>query len=255
MIDLLSVIYNSVPQCLNITTNRFKFILVDNHSTNGTIEKLRKFNSKNFTLISNPENLGFARAVNQGVRQALKNGADKVLLVNPDVKISSQQILNLSKTDVDIVAPILSFSRHSQKIYDFGGKVNWLLGRTNHIETQTPNKTQAEVIDYVSGACMLIDKRVFEKIGFFDERFFMYFEDVDFCLRAKKAGFKVIVDTNVIVSHPISEHKYHKNFNKTRYILQSNLKFILKWIPWYVQPVALLYWCWLFVWAWLVFFL
>lgn len=178
------------------------------------------------------KNLGFAAAVNIGIKKALAKGADKILLVNPDIKIKK---IDFKKGDV--VAPVLKFKRDGEWVYDYGGKVNWLIGRTTHIESSTSlNLRGVKNIDYVSGACMLIDKKVFEKIGYFDERFFMYFEDNDFCLRAKAAGFKIAVDPTVIVNHDLT-----KSEQKINYALKSNLKFINKWVPWYSKPSAYLY--------------
>ncbi len=169
-------------------------------------------------------NLGFAAAVNIGIKKALAGGADKILLVNPDIKIKKIDFKN-----GDVVAPVLKFKRDGEWVYDYGGRVNWLIGRTTHI------KSPGE-IDYVSGACMMIDKKVFAKIGFFDERFFMYFEDVDFCLRAKQSGFKISISNTTVI------HNLTKDPTRINYALTSNFKFILKWIRWPYKILGLLYW-------------
>jgi GT2 family glycosyltransferase len=169
------------------------------------------------------KNLGFAAAVNIGIKKALAGGADKILLVNPDIKIKKIDFKN-----GDVVAPVLKFKRDGEWVYDHGGRVNWLIGRTTHIES--PGE-----IDYVSGACMMIDKKVFAKIGFFDERFFMYFEDVDFCLRAKQAGFKISISNTTVI------HNLTKDPTRIDYAIISNKKFILKWIPLPNKILGLLY--------------
>lgn len=201
-----------------------------------------KFNSepprgvRNLIIVDNSKvNRGFAAAVNIGIKQALKKGAKAILLLNPDVEISQAQIKALVAAPGDIVSPVLNFSRHGQKILDYGGKVNFLIGRTTHWENaQGP-------MDYVSGACMLIKREVFEKIGYFDERFFLYFEDADFCLRAKAAGFKAIVVKNVVVKHQIKEQRYTRDKFKIEENLNSNWQFILKWVPGYCKSVAVIY--------------
>lgn len=183
------------------------------------------------------ENLGFAKAVNIGVKDAISKGATKVLLLNPDLKISKNQIEELTSNNDGIVSPVL---KTGSKL-DFGGKINWMLGRTTHKKIASSAVPRND-IDYVTGACMLIDAKVFEKIGFFDERYFMYFEDVDFCLRAQKAGFNINVDRNIVV-----EHKLTKNRQKNNYVLKSNIEFVQKWISWYFKPIAFTYLFWMWI--------
>ncbi len=188
-------------------------------------------------IIDNSEtNRGFSKAVNLGVKQAIEEGATQVLLINPDINISRLNLEVLLNSNFDIAAPVLTFKRNKDTIYDYGGKVNFFLGRPTHLENR-----KSENIDFVSGACMLIKTDVFKKIGYFDERFFMYFEDVDFCLRAKRDHLTVGVVEDSIVGHSISEHKVVKNSDKEKYILTSNYEFIKKWVPWYFSPFAFLY--------------
>lgn len=197
--------------------------------------ELQPLGLETLVIDNNKINRGFAKAANLGIKKALAKGADKILLINPDVKITKEQILKLAESGVDIVSPVLKFDRNGGKVLDYGGKVNFVLGRTSHNENKTG------IIHFVSGACMLISSAVFQKIGLFDENFFMYFEDVDFCLRAKLAGFKIAVDSDVVVEHAISEHKFSGNSAKKRYILDSNRRFIAKWISAWFQPFAQLY--------------
>lgn len=191
--------------------------------------KIKQIGVETIIVDNNKINRGFAKGANIGIKKALKQGATKVLLINPDADITKAAILKLCKSNADIVSPVLRFERQGETVLDFGGKVNWLLGRTTHNEN-TPGK-----IDFVSGACMLINSKVFEKIGYFDERFFMYFEDVDFCLRAKSAGLKVAIDPVVVADHQISEHKYSENSIKKGYLLASNKYFMQKWLRWYAK--------------------
>ncbi|MBI4099827.1 glycosyltransferase family 2 protein [Candidatus Microgenomates bacterium] len=181
-------------------------------------------------------NRGFAVGVNLGIKKALAAGADEVLLVNPDVTIAKTQIEKLVKTTGDIIAPVLTFKRDGRVIKDYGGKINWLLGRPTHWENRQGK------IDYVSGACMLISRQVIEKIGLFDPGFFMYFEDVDFCLRAQAVGFSVAVNPQIVVYHQISEQRDTHDKFKIGQNLQSNWIFINKWVPWFFKPISYLYW-------------
>lgn len=188
-------------------------------------------------IINNSRNnRGFAKAVNLGIKRALKLGATKILLINPDVIIKPGDVQALASIKADIVAPLLTFNRAGEKVKDYGGKVNFLLGRPTHLE----NVGVLKPIDYVSGACMLIDPKVFTAIGFFDENFFMYFEDVDFCLRAQKADLTISVANQIEVQHQITEHKSVFNSAKSNYILASNAYFISKWCS-HMNPLPQIY--------------
>lgn len=167
-------------------------------------------NSPYIAVINNPRNVGFAAGVNIGVQHALSHGADSVLLLNNDT-VLHKPILNKLYTDFDehpsigIVGPAIEFVKNEKKLYDLGGYINMTIGKTRH---DNEKKIPFEVLqfpDYVSGCCMLIKKEVFEKIGNFDERFFLYYEDVDFCLRARKAGFAIALDPAVILYHSLSK--------------------------------------------------
>lgn len=196
------------------------------------------------------KNRGFARAVNLGIENILFKKPNKLLLINPDVEIEAESFKEfLSGDSADITAPIIAFKRKGRTIYDLGGKVNLILGRAKHIEMfrDSGQARTMKDIDYVSGACMLVRREVFEKIGLFDERFFMYFEDVDFCLRAKGAGFTVDVDSNVLVTHDLAEHRYSGNVFKKTQAIRSNASFIKKWTPKFCWPVAYFYWMLLYV--------
>ena len=85
---------------------------------------------------------------------------------------------------------------------------------------------------------MLVRKEVFEKIGLLDERFFLYFEDSDFCLRARKAGFKIYVEPKSVVFHKTSLSLGGLSLKKIKYVLWSNFLFDLKWVRPYFWPLA-----------------
>jgi GT2 family glycosyltransferase len=188
---------------------------------------------------NNKNNVGFAAGVNKGIKKALKNGAEKILIINPDIRLGGLERLERLG---DVEGAVLKFRRGSETVYDFGGKVNWWLGRCTHLEISQGlpllSKERPFKADYVSGAFMVVDRKVFEKIGLFDERFFLYFEDVDFCLRAKEAGFKVTVNPKIIIEHQIEEHRFSYDDFKFNLALKSNRKFIFKWINPIFWPVA-----------------
>jgi len=245
--------YLETKNCLN---SLFRFlpekyteniIFVDNESM-GDIEGVRK-RFPEVAIIKNKENLGFAKAINQGIGEALKRKATHILILNNDTIVNFDFVTPLLNSNYDLVSPIIKFKRKGKGWYDFGGRVNWLFGRPYHLETKKITNYKLQItnykLDYVSGCAILTKRKVFEKIGLFDEKYFLYFEDVDFCLRAKKAGFTMGVEKNSLVTHLLEEEKSETRLFKLKYLLLSQKIFIDKWVSWYFKPFACLYYLWL----------
>lgn len=178
-------------------------------------------------LINNPRNLGFAAGVNQGIRAGLADQAvTHFLLLNNDLHLSlgslQQLLLTFNKIKTaGIVSPIL----HHAGGYDWGGKYNRWTGSVKH--KNWPNKPKTTLtVDHVAGAAMLIKREVVDKVGLLDERFFLYFEDLDFCLRVQQAGYTLHINPEVVAEHTISAGS--RASRRTLYQWASHLKFVTK---------------------------
>ena len=222
-------------------SNLNKVVVIDNNSTDGSLEDLKKLQSRKLQLIENQQNQGFAAAVNRGIKSTLQEEKGGYLLINPDVTLDESDISTFKNTRGEIVAPIIRFQRNSALIFDYGGRVNFLFGHTWHQEFNSDKVNLETQSDYYSGACLYITRKAIDTIGLFDEEFFMYFEDVDYCLRAKKAGLHLQLNLNIVVEHQISEHRFGSHKQKKRYLLRSNYLFIKKWIRWPFRFFALSY--------------
>jgi len=199
-------------------------VVVDNGSTDKDINLLTDSRINEFTLIKNKENLGFTGGNNVGIKYALKNKADYVFILNNDTVVKDDCILELGKAfsrneNMGIVAPKIyyapGFEFHQDRyrksdlgkvIWSAGGKIDWnnILGQ--HIGVDEVDKGQFNImkqVDFVSGCAMMVKKEVFEKIGLLDDRYFLYLEDLDFCHRVAKLGFKILFNPEAII--------YHKN--------------------------------------------
>lgn len=179
----------------------FEIIVIDNASTDGSVEFLKGVSFKKDTpyqkikLILNKENLGFARANNLGIRKAR---GDYILLLNSDTKVAKNALKKLfdfakTKDNLGIAGPRLlnadnSFQSSTAPFYTLPVVALSLFGGDRLLRSCPP---RAKKVDWVSGSCFLIKKEVIEKIGLLDEKFFMYIEETEFCYRAKKAGFEV----------------------------------------------------------------
>lgn len=185
--------------------------------------------------INNHANLGFAAGNNPGIKYALKHQASHIMIVNPDVQVPRHFAIPLLahfKKDkkLGLIAPVHRHRQKNKLFYGLGGQVDWKTGKCTHQNTNKINFSQLKYCQFVSFACVLIKKQVFEKAGYLDERYFMYLEDVDFCLTAKKAGFKVALDPKVIIDHKTSS-SFSDPRQKLKYSFVSQLKLINKWLP------------------------
>lgn len=189
----------------------FQQIVLINNDENITLfpSQFKKINKK-LHIINNEKNLGFAAGVNVGIRYALSQKAEYIFLLNNDTIVEKDflkklvHVLKKEKTS-GIVGPAIWFRKDGKILYDLGGRVNMFFGRTSHDEVEKITDVHQRLVQYISGCCMLIKNRVFEKVGLFDERFFLYYEDVDFCLRAKQAGFLSHVLPSVTIYHELSK--------------------------------------------------
>lgn len=192
----------AINSLLLSTYSPSQIIVVDNGSTDGSIEKLqRDFKHNNqVKFILNQTNLGFAKGINIGISYALSQGADFIFILNNDAIIDKDCISVLLKEmrkdeTIGIAGPRIFYYKNSQKIWHGGGYFSYLksgviIPEKNKFENKCD--ISRKQITFLTGCSMLIKREVFVKIGLFDEDYFLYEEDVDFCLRAIRAGFKLI---------------------------------------------------------------
>jgi GT2 family glycosyltransferase len=182
----------------------FELIVVDNHSTDGSPEMVKK-KFPQVKLIENKTNLGFAQANNQGIK---KGKGEYLLLLNSDTKIKSNALEKLvslarKKKDLGIAGPrLLNLDGTPQpstgSFYTL--PITFIsLFRGDRYLRQSPSQTKK--VDWVMGACFLIKREVTKKVGYLDEKFFMYVEEMEYCYRAQKAGFEVYFFPQAEVYH------------------------------------------------------
>lgn len=160
------------------------------------------------TLIRSSENRGFAGGNNLGIEHALKNlDPDFVLLLNNDTVVDPSFLSELvdESEDAGIVGSELYFYHDIDRIQSVGVKVEWSRGNVVSLgQGKKEFKRDVKDLDGVSGCSMLIKRDVLDRIGFLNPECFLYYEDTDFCLRARRAGFKVVCAGRSRVWHKFS---------------------------------------------------
>lgn len=206
--------------------------VVDNNSHDKSVEEIREKFPK-IEVIANSENLGFSGGNNVGIKKALEKGAAWVLLLNNDTIVEPDFLDELVKfgqshSKAGILGPTLKFKKGFEVFYDLGGKINPYFGRTTHKTVSLLADLLPQKVDYLSGACLLVRKEVLNKIGMLEEAYFFGFEDVEFCLEAKKAGYSVYNVPTALVEHKISGSVGQTSPLKIYYLLRNNLRFFYR---------------------------
>lgn len=170
-------------------------------------------NSK-LTLIKNHVNKGFAEGNNIGIRFALENqNPEYVLLLNNDTVVEENLLKNLiqageSNSKIGVVGPKVYSYENPHILGVSGGYINFYLGRVNYPgykEEDHGQLDQEEFFDYISGCALMIKKETIAKVGLLNPYYFLYFEDVEYCLRIQKKGFKIVLATSAMIWHKTSE--------------------------------------------------
>lgn len=213
-------------------------VVVDNGSKDGTAEAIIK-TYPDVKLIDNKINYGFAKGINYGLRFAYQQGADWILMLNDDTVLPKDFLQVLLKTAIlknyFISGP--KIKTLDKKIWSLGGildPIRFSGGLVGHGDQDKKNLKELKV-DFISGTAMLVKRKVFEKIGFLDEDYFLYYDDVDFCYRALKKGFSsyIVPQSEIIhletatIKKNSPSHFYHA--------AKSHLIFVFKRAPFKIK--------------------
>ncbi len=189
----------------------FGIIVVDNASTDSSVEIVQR-GYPEVELIRNDENLLFAEGNNVGLRRALELGGDLFLLLNNDTEVDPDflgPMIDVIRRhpDVGIVGPMILYHDDPARIWYGGGDFYPLIWIPRHRDIR---KLRAETrqaggdTGYVSGCALLVKRDVIEKTGMLDPSYMIYCEDVDFCLRARGAGYRCYYEPAARIWHKVS---------------------------------------------------
>ncbi len=224
-----------VKSVMGSASKEISVIVVDNNSGDGLEEEIKKITE--VTFIQAGDNLGYSGGNNLGIKKALESGVDYVLILNPDTTVAKETIKILveeaEKTGASLVGPKIYFAG-TKKIWFAGGVLDLanVLGSHRGVNEQDHGQyDHGYEPDYISGAAMLVKAEVFIKIGYFDERYFLYYEDSDFCFRAKRAGFKLLYLPEAVVEHANAKSTGLGSPLQDYYITRNRMLFAGKFLP------------------------
>lgn len=236
---------HTIMQCLkSLEKSKFpesNIIIVDNFSNDGSCNVIRK-KWKKIVVLKQDQNYGFGKANNIGIKYHIKHGKTQIMLINPDTIVNINTFhdliynkLNFIKTG--IFGPIIL--ANARKIWTTGGIVNKIrysgglmdLGK----EIDILIRTNPYEVDYIPGAAMLITSDVIAKIGLLNENYFIYYEDTEFCERAKRYGIKSIIIPKSKIIHKESSSMRKGSSSHQYFMARNHLLFVERNAPLYVK--------------------
>lgn len=191
--------------------SNYEIVVIDNGSTDQSEFRIRDA-YPGVTLLQTHANLGFAGGNNVGIEYAIEHGAKFVWLLNNDTTVSPEALRflvteALSDGSVSMVGSKIYYYDQPRRIWFAGGTVRALTSKTEHIGMGETDIGQYDVprdVDYVTGCSMLVSRRMVDKVGLMDQRFFLYFEEADWATRARQAGLRVRYAPKSVIWHKIS---------------------------------------------------
>ena len=216
MLAIVMVTYNGIAytlECIDSvmksTFGNYTVVVVDNNSSDGTPDIVEERYDNRVIVIRQNFNTGFAKANNLGARYAIENGAKYILLLNNDTEIDNLMLETLwsSREEKCILAPKIYYFDCKNVIWFAGGKINKLKGCSEHVGLNCADNEEystGKEMEFATGCCMFMPSAIITDTELFDENYFMYLEDSDFCLRAKLAGYSIKYVPSAKMWHKVS---------------------------------------------------
>ncbi|MBN1618185.1 glycosyltransferase family 2 protein [Candidatus Dojkabacteria bacterium] len=263
-IAIIIVNYNSFSEIKELSESLnqysldiFDVFIVDNNSLKDNELEMNKFCQKNkYFFIKSKENHGFASGVNIGIKKAMTDEKYKYfMLLNPDTiledpKFFDQLTKDMEETKAAIIGPLVRYYPEKDTIYCAGGSISKISALNNLVGKGSKDFKKFSTIrecDFISGGSMLISRELLDKIPSFPEEYFLFFEEADFCMNAKKLGYKVIFTPNTYLYHKHSQSISYMSDLYLYYSIRNYRIFAFKYLQWYFLPVFMLvyltYWC------------
>jgi len=222
-----------VESCLKLVYPSYEIVVVDNGSDDGS-ETIIREHFPGLKFIQTGANLGYAGGNNAGIRYAIKEGADYIWLLNNDTTVDPKalsELVNIAEMDPVIGitgSKILSYSQPSVLLFA-GGLLDLSLGTANHIGEGRMDIGQFDTsleTGYITGCSLLVKRSVINDIGLMNENYFLYYEETEWCIKAKEKAYTLIYVPKSIVLHKESVSTQKRKGSMTYYLTRNQLYFI-----------------------------
>jgi GT2 family glycosyltransferase len=241
------VTLDCLASLLRATYPALRVLLVDNASTDGSVQEVRSRYPEVEVLVM-AANLRFAGGNNAGMRHALESSAEYLVLLNNDTVVDPGFLEPLvarmaADPGTGMVAPKIFYHATPEVIWFAGGAISMWTGTMRHIGIREVDRGQHDRpgdIEYATGCCVMVRSSVVRRVGMLDESFFIYGEDADWSMRVRQAGYRILYEPASKVWHKISVSSGgHLSAFKLRNKFLSNFRFFARhgsWYHWLVFP-------------------
>jgi GT2 family glycosyltransferase len=232
-----------IDSLANSTYTNFSIIVVDNASKDGSVVVLQN-KYPGIITIENKENYGFSEGNNIGIRFAIENGFEYILLLNNDTVVDKNALsvlINTIQTDyrIGVLGSKILYYSKPNVLWFAGGYFNPNSSMGGHYGIGQIDNGQFDNLatcDYITGCCLLTRSEVLNKVGLLDPDYFAYLEDVDFCFRVKRAGYSINYQPKSVIYHKVSStsswdspvYLYFNMRNKILFLRKNSQK--RKWL-------------------------
>jgi GT2 family glycosyltransferase len=199
-----------IKSLLAMQNSGLDILIIDNGSGDDSVELLKQHQETGFEILELPKNIGFAAGNNHGLRLAMERGYDFALLINNDAfatKDMLDQLLVEATGDIGLLAPKIYYESEPDRIWFAGGHrqpYTLDLIDTGRGEFDSSRWFENRDVDYLLGACMLVNLEAASVVGLLDERYFFYFEDLDWSIRFTEAGYRLRFVPKAHVYHRVA---------------------------------------------------
>jgi len=225
----------------------YRVVVVDNSETPDTVLLEQRFPA--VVVLRSEHNLGFAGGCNRGIDYALERDFSFILLLNPDTRAEDDFLSPL----VQVLERYPAYGMVGPKIYadtpaaprsriwNCGGKLNWWLGGQRRLLPDAPPGVPVQPVSYLSGCALLLRSQAVREVGLMDERYFLYFEDLDYVQRFLRAGWRVGYVHGAELIHQVSATTTVHSPAYVYYFARNRVWFMRRWARRHHLAAFLLY--------------
>lgn len=239
LISIITINYNQadttcafLESARHLTYPNYEIIVVDNASVENPAEQIRQGNYPHVQLLMNAKNLGFTGGNNVGIAAAR---GEYLFIVNNDTELTSNLLETLlepflADEQVGVTCPKIRYFHHPDVIQYAGYRpINKLTGQTGAIGTHEVDRgqyNQSGPTSFAHGCAMMVKREVIERVGRFAERFFLYYEELDWSQRIQNAGYLIYYQASALIYHKESVSVGKANPLKVYYLTRNRILFM-----------------------------